>query len=216
MSLTASSRAPPNPLASLLSRPLSSPRCPKGGPETPPQTCSPSPPSSPCQRNAFFQVLRPKASGHPGLLSFFNPSANPDGTHLKQIQDPTTTHLLGSRGGFRVSLPAPTLTPVCSRQRHQRAPFVTEVSSRLLTESWSLALPSLRVKARSSLRPVGPEGSGHGPLSGLSQALPLHSLTSSPSYTPPHFSYRAFALTFPTDLHVPHSGLFQAQMSPAQ
>ena len=69
MSLTAFSRAPPNPLASLLSRPLSSPRCPKGGPETPPQTCSPSPPSSPCQRNAFFQVLGPKASGHPRLLS---------------------------------------------------------------------------------------------------------------------------------------------------
>ena len=111
MSLTAFSRAPPNPLASLLSRPLSSPRCPKGGPETPPQTCSPSPPSSPCQRNAFFQVLRPKASGHPGLLSFFNPSANPDGTHSKQIQDPTTSHLLGSCGGFHVSLPAPILNP---------------------------------------------------------------------------------------------------------
>lgn len=111
MSLTAFSRAPPNPLASLLSRPFSSPRCPKGGPETPPQTCSPSPPSSPCQRNAFFQVLRPKASGHPGLLSFFNPSANPDGTHSKQIQDPTTSHLLGSCGGFHVSLPAPILNP---------------------------------------------------------------------------------------------------------
>ena len=82
MSPTAVSRALSNALASLLSRPLSSSLCPKAGPETPPQTCSPSPSSSPCQRSAFFQELRPKASGHPGLLSFFNPSANPDNLQI--------------------------------------------------------------------------------------------------------------------------------------
>ena len=150
MSPTAVSRA----LTSLLSSPLSSPLCPKGGPEIPPQSCSPSPPSSPCQRSAFFQVLRPKASGHPGLLSFFNPSANPDGTHSKQTQDPTT-YLLGSRD-CHASLPAPNLTSQSVPGNHQRAPLGTEVSSRLFAQSHFLALTSLRVKAKSSLCPIGP------------------------------------------------------------
>lgn len=102
----------PNPL------PHSTPRC---------------PPSSPSQKrpSPSFQVLRPKALGHPGLLSFSSPSANPDGTTLRILIDPESEHF--SPPGLlwwpqcrtpSSQLPSPILTPVCSRYGHQRAHVV--------------------------------------------------------------------------------------------